>query len=66
MTTNIEIEAKVEMGVNQLEHTGIKNILSLETTRRQLRCESSKNPYFRPKKAYATVCPSLEIASLNN
>ena len=24
-------------------HTGIKNIQSLETTRRQLRCESSKN-----------------------
>ena len=31
------------MGDNQLAGTGIKNIQSLETTRRQLRCESSKN-----------------------
>ena len=31
------------MGDNQLAHkTEIKNIQSLETTRRQLRCESSK------------------------
>ena len=32
------------MGDNQLAHkTEMKNIQSLETTRRQLRCESSKN-----------------------
>ena len=40
---------KVEMGDNDnqmADKTGKKNIVSLETTRRQLRCESSKNYRF--------------------